>query len=322
MLIYPLWLTNYSSGTGDDFFKKSFEALGHEVSESRLDHNGCEVDLLERLEKRKADLIFHVPYTNYFRNEIMDEITRQGNNTMAWQGDDEWLWSSDNVHSPKFISHAHKWNVTTCSEAVPKYKKIGITPILAQWGYSASEWKYKNQNRDIDVYFCGARNPERDKLLKRISGMELNYSFDGPGYGYHKDKKNQSLVSVGINGRPIQGKVSFQDMVNKYQRAKISVSLLMGSGKKEAYTQVKQRVFEIPASGSFQLASRCPELERFFHVGKEIDVFDTEDELEDKINFYLKHDVIRERMAKRAMFRNSEYSYEKIFQRIFKEVGL
>jgi spore maturation protein CgeB len=320
VLIYPLWLTKYPSGTGEEFFKKSLQSLA-EVETVPIDIKGCEAELISKLENRKADLIFHVPYRDYFRNEVMAEITRQGHNTMDWQGDDEWLWDTNHFHNPFNVSRHHKWTVTTHEPSIPRYKAIGINPILGQWGYSEQEWKPKNKNKDIDVYFCGAKNPERDKFIKRLCNIGVNYSVDGPGYGFHKNPKNLTKEPL-VNGRPVKGKVSFSDMVNKYQRAKISLSFLMGSGQKNPYTQVKARCFEVPASGSFSLVSFCPEIERFFKVGEEIDMFKTEDEMEDKIKFYLRRNSLREKMAKRAQRRNLEYSYENIFKRIFKEIGL
>jgi spore maturation protein CgeB len=320
VLIYPLWLTKYPSGTGEEFFKSSLKTLA-EVETIGLDHHGVEIELLEKLEKRRADLIFHVPYRDYFRPEIMAEITAMGHNTLDWQGDDEWLWNTEHYHRPDRMSPCHKWTVTTHEASIPKYQKLGITPILSQWGYSEQEWKPKSFNRDIDVYFCGAKNPERDKYIKRLCNSGVNFSVDGPGYGLHKNKKNNGK-QVNVGGRPCNGKVSFSEMVNKYQRAKISVSFLMGSGQKIPYTQVKARCFEIPASGCFQLASYCPDLSRFFEVGTEIDMFKTEDEMEDKIKFYLRRTALREKMAKKAQRRNLEYSYEKIFKRLFKEIGI
>jgi spore maturation protein CgeB len=251
----------------------------------------------------------------------MAELTREGHNTMDWEGDDEWLWDTNHAHHPSLMSPCHKWTVTTHEASIPKYTKIGVKPILAQWGYSEQEWKPKSKNKDIDVYFCGAKNPERDKYIKRLCNIGVNYSVDGPGYGFHKNPKNKTKEPV-INGKPVKGKVSFADMVDKYQRAKISVSFLMGSGQKKEYTQVKARAFEVPASGSFSLVSFCPEIERFFKVGEEIDMFKSEDEMEDKIKFYLRRNALREKMARKAQQRNLEYSYEKIFKRIFKEIGL
>lgn len=322
MLIYPLWLTSYHSGTGEQFFKASMQSLGHEVETVPLDLYGCECELLKRIEKRKPGLIFHVPYRDVFRYEIIEAMTKWGLNTMAWNGDDEWLWATDHKHNPLKIAQFYKWNVTTYEAAIPRYKEIGIKPILAHWGYSSTDWKYKKRNRDIDVYFCGASTSERDRYLRCVRSMDINYVFDGPGYGVSSDVKNRAYKVTESHGKATLGKVPFQVMLQRYQRSKIALSFLMGASGNISYRQVKARAFEIPATGAFQLAFSAPELERFFKIGKEIDVFENEDEMLDKIRFYLKHDSLREKMAKRAQERNREYSYEKILKRVFKECGL
>jgi len=322
MLIYPLWLTSYHSGTGEQFFKGSMKALGHEVETIPVDVFGAEYDLLSRLSSKKADLIFHVPYKETFRYEVLDSLTKSGHNTLAWNGDDEWLWDTNHRHNPRSIAPFYKWNVTTSEAAIPRYTKLGIKPILAQWGYSSIDWQYKKRKRDIDVYFCGASTPERDKYLRKVANLDINYSFDGPGYGHHKDKKNKTHKVIEKHGKQTPGKVPFSVMLERYQRAKISVSFLMGESGSKPYRQVKARAFEIPATGCFQLAYNAPELERFFKIGEEIDVFENEQEMCDKIEFYLKHDALREKMALKAQQRNVDYSYENILKRVFKEIGL
>jgi spore maturation protein CgeB len=297
--------------------------VGARVETCRLDTYGVEGELLEMIGKERPDIIFHIPYRDTFRGEILKRLTDNGHRTVCWNGDDEWLWDTDLPHNPKFISKNYKHVVTTTVTAVRKYNELGIDPIVSQWGYAASDWTPpKTKNRDIDVYFCGASTDERDRLLNKVKMMDVNWSFDGPGYGHHADKKNKAFRVMEDHGKSTLGKVPFNVMLNRYHRAKISLSFLMGASGNKPYQQVKARAFEIPASGSMQLAYNCPELARFFEIGKEVDVFDTEEEMLDKIEFYLAHDSIREKMARKGYERNLEYSYEKILKRVFKRIGL
>jgi spore maturation protein CgeB len=322
MLIYPLWLTSYHSGTGEQFFKSSMKSLGNKVETCPVDLYGCEYNLIEMIAKDRPDLIFHVPYKDNFRFEVIKQLTDEGLNTLCWNGDDEWLWDTEQKHNPKFIARDYKWNVTTCEGSISKYKEIGVTPILSQWGYSSFDWKFKKRKRDIDIYFCGASTPERDKYLRVVNCMGVGFAFDGPGYGVSNIEGIKSEKVVGFDGNTIVGKVPFNVMLERYQRAKISVSFLMGESGNKPYRQVKARAFEIPATGCFQLAYNAPEIERFFKIGEEIDVFENELEMKEKISFYLKRDALREKMARKAQQRNLEYSYEKILSKVFKRIGL
>jgi len=63
---------------------------------------------------------------------------------------------------------------------------------------------------------------------------------------------------------------------------------------------VNQRVFDVPACGSFLLTDYRPQLEELFDVGKEIVFYRHHDEIEDLAAFYLKHHTERNRIAARA----------------------
>ena len=61
--------------------------------------------------------------------------------------------------------------------------------------------------------------------------------------------------------------------------------------------QMKLRIFEVVASNSLLLTENVENLEDYFEIGKEIETFSTIDEAKDKINFYLKNDSAREKIA-------------------------
>lgn len=61
---------------------------------------------------------------------------------------------------------------------------------------------------------------------------------------------------------------------------------------------VNLRIFEALSLKSFILTDYCEELKDLFELGKEIETFKTSEELIDKIDYYLKHDSEREKIAK------------------------
>jgi spore maturation protein CgeB len=63
---------------------------------------------------------------------------------------------------------------------------------------------------------------------------------------------------------------------------------------------INPRTFEIGACQGFQLVDKVPGLEDFFAEGTEIATFSSEDELLEKVSYYLEHPALRERMADRA----------------------
>jgi spore maturation protein CgeB len=63
---------------------------------------------------------------------------------------------------------------------------------------------------------------------------------------------------------------------------------------------VNQRVFDVPACGSFLLTDRQVALEELFEVGKEIIAFDDPEEIPDLVRFYLDSPEARNRIACRG----------------------
>ena len=284
--ILALWVVNYYSGSTSERFVKPLKRLGYEVDVIPLESKTVDMELV--LNAPKYDLLLHLPYPNTVRPEIIKSLPIK---TIAWNGDDEWFWQK----FPKFskqIAKSHDFCITTFEPALKNYGN----GILASWGHS-SDWKPKKVKKDIDVYFCGAKTDERDIYLEQLKQYGIKAEVDGPGYSR---------------------KIPLRNMIDKYRRAKIGLSFLMGK-KDRYYYQVKARTFEIPAVGTFQLSEGSPELARLFN-DNEIKIFWNEGELIKKIEYYLKHDDEREKIAKAGHEKNKQYSYEKIFKRCFKEI--
>lgn len=302
--ILGVWVDTYPSGSTGDFFVPAFKNLGFETKVIDLARQDADSKILKEALSGEYEFLFHVPYKNTVRPEIIRRISFDTKcTTIAWNGDDEWLFESEQSHNPSKICKNYNWNVTTHQDAVNKYKGVGCDRvILSQWGYPINVWKSKKLKKDIDIYFCGSRTEKRDFCLRAIQDFGLTIKIDG--YGYSKSK------------------ISQEEMINNYRRAKIAMSFLMGESAhaKESYTQVKQRVFEVAALKTFQIAYHSNELSRFFTIGKDIETFTRIDGLIEKLKFYLENDKKREAMAENAFQKNKQYSYEKILKPVFEKV--
>jgi len=60
------------------------------------------------------------------------------------------------------------------------------------------------------------------------------------------------------------------------------------------------RAFELASCGVFQLLQRVPSVGEFFEEDKEIVCFDTQEDMLNKIRFYLTHEADRQRIAHAA----------------------
>lgn len=90
-----------------------------------------------------------------------------------------------------------------------------------------------------------------------------------------------------------QGWADYEQQAAWYSRAKIGLNYTMIWDE----VGVNYKVFEITACRALCITNYRRQLEDLFDLDREIVVYRTQDELIDKIDFYLKHDAERERIA-------------------------
>ncbi len=83
------------------------------------------------------------------------------------------------------------------------------------------------------------------------------------------------------------------------------------------------REFEAPMSGALYCTGYTDELTEFFEPDKEVIVYHNQEELLDKVRYYLTHpeaaEKVREAGYNRAL---SEHTYHARFKQLFTEIGL
>ena len=156
------------------------------------------------------------------------------------------------------------------------------------------------QKRDIDVLFVGALFPNKMPLLASVK-RAFGWRFRLRGFAGWKRNLYFNLM-YGFPGwvSPIR----FEEYVPLYQRAKIGINV-HNRGK---YTVGNLRLFELPGNGVMQISDGGEYLSECFEVGKEIESYETVEELIDKVKYYLAHDEERERIA-RAGYRRGMKNY-------------
>jgi hypothetical protein len=147
-----------------------------------------------------------------------------------------------------------------------------------------------DKEKNIDVSFVGAMHKQGRAAYARAL-VDAGIALQAYGAG----------TTAGILPR--------ERVVEVYRRSRINLNFTGTSGAthldagisiNRRIRQVKARCQMIALCGSFVLSENAPGLERVFDVGNEIDVFEDENDLVDKVRFYLAHDTVREEMAARA----------------------
>lgn len=245
-------------------FKLPLVDLGHEVYFYDT-VNPVEKDFGKIIESFKPDLIFccmtgNKDVTPYEPWEEIEKETLSGRTkTFNWFCDDTWRFES-------FTKEVcNKFTVCSTPEPkyVKKYKEIGYSNVIIGPWHSNIDFHPIALQKDLDVSFCGVPNEDR-----------IRYS--------------QMLINNGINFH-YNYKMTHEDMLYSYARSKIGLNFSKNMNGKEIKTQMKARMFEVPASRTLLLTEYTENLEDFFEIDKEIICFDGPSELLAKSKYLLEH---------------------------------
>ena len=103
------------------------------------------------------------------------------------------------------------------------------------------------------------------------------------------------------------GKISYAGELARYYR---ETAINLNITNLQMATSVNQRVFDAPASGGFVLTDRQSDMERLFDPESEIATYDSWEELEDKVEYYLAHPAERRLITQKAQQRIlAEHTY-------------
>jgi spore maturation protein CgeB len=255
------------------YFWEPLIKLDHEVYFYDTVAGSEDGDFTHVVRRFEPDLIFCVMTGNKFITpyEPWDEllqITQAGNiKTFNWFCDDTWRF---NDFSAIACSH-----FTVCSTPerthVEKYKDIGYENIIVANWHANSEWYPKIDFKDKQVHtsFIGAPNASREQFFN-AAGVEITY-FHG---------------------------ISQKQMFEAFSNSKMSVNLSVNNNDPDKKTQMKQRLFEIPAGAGMLITEYHEGIEEYFELDREILTFSTTEEFREKINFMNKHPKIVEDIAK------------------------
>ena len=158
----------------------------------------------------------------------------------------------------------------------------------------------EHQPQHWDVVFSGQwsqlhgrRNQYLQAIAKAPLGLGGEFSI-----GYFLSANPQTLpAGVSMHN---QGSRWGLEMYRALKSGKIIINGAIDMAKGEG---PNMRLFEATATGSFLLTESQYNLGQFFEIGKEIDVFTTQDEAIEKIYYYLKNPNEREAIARRGQER-------------------
>lgn len=329
---------------------KRMEGLSCElfaVDEKMLEvgRDALNAQLIFEVEQKKPNLLFCFLFTEEIKKETIDYITRKtSTKTFNWFADDHWRFFIYSRHWAPLFSAVS----TTDSQAVAKYKSIGVKIIKTQWAANAFLYRPISESANLrvsqsaneyDITFVGKNYGNRGEYIKFLKAKNLPAEGYGSGWplgrvDYQKMLKIFSLSKINLN-------FTESPYMTAKDRAKILAKLFvkkeLGEYKFNLHNffdnlksalgtqrrQIKGRTFEVPACGGFLLTGDADNISDYYEIGKEIEVFYDKNDLAEKCKYYLEHEQERKTIARAGYQRTiKEHTYGHRFREIFKALEL
>jgi spore maturation protein CgeB len=208
--------------------------------------------------------------------------------------------------------------ITTKTFNVMEVKNLGAQNVIyvgcAYDPHTHHPWNLidsEKQEWGCEVGFTGAFEADRYKRMLVISNTEQEVVVRGPNW--ERYEKRHSFLTI----KP--GFIAGDNYAKAISATRINLGFLCKVNRDSHTT----RSVEIPACGAFMLAERTGEHLELFEEGKEAEFFETDQELIDKVKYYLKHEGERQRIAQAGRERclRSGYSNHERIKDILRKIG-
>lgn len=275
----------------------ALQQLGHDVypfwwDDYLFNKEILQKELIKYAECIKPDIVLFVLMADEFSFETLDYL-KSKYVTINWFWDDQWRFESfSRFYAPHFT-----YCVTTDRFALFRYKESGYDNVILS--FPASYDYVRNIDFDkivyrYDVSFVGEISTYREWLIKQLHKCDIHVECFGNGWKNRKVSYKQMgeifrTSKINLN---ISNSISYdiRYIFSKYRCLREFLK------SKKRVEQLKQRHFEIPAFGGFQLTNYVPFLEDYFDTGKEIAIYTGIDDLLLQIKYYLVNEEARKRI--------------------------
>ena len=185
-------------------------------------------------------------------------------------------------------------------EYIPRVKDLGVHNVFVLPNAANGQMiagRPNNDQKKFDLCFVGSCDDERARQLMELS--EYSILVGGPYWGdCLQNVKNFHVVDKVISP------VEFESY---YRSARIGINF-HGTNCKSG---LNNRTFDISATGVFQLVPKLSAAKECFKIEEELVLYDSSQDLIEKIDYYLHEKGLREQIGYRAHLRTvREHTYE------------
>ena len=253
-------------------------------------------NLISVSEEYKPDLIFIYRGTHIYP-ETVRKMKRTGAFIFGYNNDDPfshkypgYFWR----HYRNCLPH-YDFIYAYREKNLQDYKEMGLTNLGLLRSYYIEEKNCIIKDRELipkellnDVVFIGHfENDGRDSILKYLIDNGINVRIFGPLW--EKSEYYSQFLSQMETIEPLYGD-EYNLALNGAKIALVFFSRL----NNDTYTR---RCFEIPAAGTLMISEYTDDMNELFESDKEAVYYRKEDELLQKVKYYLDNPEIRARIA-------------------------
>ena len=313
-----------------------------------------EADLLRQVEaahrRKPVDVFFSYFYAGFCSPQAIERIRALGIYTINWFCNASYQFD---LVAP--IAPAYDLCLVPEKDRLDDYRRVGAKPLHCQEAANPNIYKpvlVKNEPVpfDYDVTFVGQRYGDRPAWIAHLArhGVAVRVwgvgwtglaavtrspgrlrgllSAKGLTYGWKRLRRLWEDRRYALPPGIARGPLSDTQMVEVFSYSKINLGFAsVGETARTGQPrfQIRLRDFEVPMTGGFYLAQYQPELEEFFEIGREIECFRSQEEVLDKVRFYLSHDAEREAIRRRGYERaRRDHTWHERLTTVFQTTGL
>ncbi len=283
-----------------------------------LDKDGANKDILSKIRNSSYDIVFVVKGNHIFPSTL-SKIKKNYPNLklINWSLDDMFakhnrsFFYTLNLKKYDLVVSTKSYNLDEC-----ELPSLGAKKILFQ-NNSFYQFDYiktikRNKIYKYDVCFIGTAEKQRFDSMNYLARNGIKVTIFGSGW--EKRQFSEFHPNLTINAQNLDGKDYFEAIAS----SKISLCFL----RKINRDRQTLRTVEIPSVGGFLLAEYSEEHASMFEDCHEASFFRTDDELFEKVNYYLENDALREKIAQKGKERAKSFNMIHSAERILEELYL
>ena len=265
-------------------------------------------EIVRRVSQFRPDVVWFFNCTHVFSSTVRAIRRQHPFTTLVQYANDNPFTYGTHVR-PDYYRHFkrsipfHDLHFVYRRSNINDFKAFGVSSVYLLRSYFIPEEDYRTslERADIayqgDIVFAGHYEADgRLRDLEALAGLNLRLNLFGPEW--QRGMKSLAAESPLRGMFPVRRALG-EDYRKAISGAKIALCFLSKINA-DTYTR---RNFQIPAMGVFMLSEYSDDLASLFTEGVDAEYFRTTDELVDKARYYLKHEDIRNQIARRGLER-------------------